>query len=155
MTPIPAPTSIICLKSLTSDLFSIYYLGKYYFGFVIFYIFFRSNIYRKNIKLDQLLLIISLLTIFEAILINTVLPAQFLPTYPKSWIIDEISKSSITLSYYRPYSVGSNASITSSFILVLLSFRQSTLSSRRTTIRHFSKISINSAKIAIKFRVGQ
>jgi hypothetical protein len=133
---------LICLKSLTSDLFSIYYLGKYYFGFVIFYIFFRSNIYRTNIKLDQLLLIISLLTIFEAILINTVLPAQFMPTYPKWMIIDEISKNSITLSYYRPYSVGWNASITSSFILVLLSFRQSTLSSRRTTNRHFSNISI-------------
>lgn len=93
-------------------------LSRYYFGFILFYLMFNNiNI---NLKLDKLLFIICSCVLIEALLINTILPVDFLPNFPKSDSGDFMGTTKIFGFYQRPYSIGTNSTITSTLIMVLV-----------------------------------
>ena len=86
-------------------------LIRYYWGWILFYVFFSVG-FRININL--VLKVLSLAVLGEAILINTIFPASFWPNYP------EAASHIIAAGHYqRPYSFGGNASVTSVILLSL------------------------------------
>lgn len=105
-------------KSQQTDLFASLVLLRYYFGFYIFYIFFNNiNI---QFKIDKLLTIICIIVIAEAILINTIISPEWLPNYPKGGSGELLFETKILGFYQRPYSIGTNSTITSTLIMVLM-----------------------------------
>lgn len=93
-------------------------LFRYYFGFYIFYLFF-NNI-NLPLKLDKLLWVICGAVVIEAFLINTIIPIQLLPNYPKNELGDFLAETKILGFYQRPYSIGTSSTITSTLIMVLI-----------------------------------
>jgi hypothetical protein len=95
-----------------NDIFQIY---RFFWGFLVFYIFFHSmkNI---NFNFDQLLFILIVLTIIEAILVNSIFSAEILPNYPAN--VD--ASSNFSDKYQRVYGFGGNASVLSSLLVVIL-----------------------------------
>ena len=105
-------------KTFQSDFNSCLILLRYYFGFYIFYLYFSNA--QITFKLDKLLWVISIVVIIEAVLINTILPAQFLANYATTDIGDLVAETKIFGFYQRPYSIGSNSTITSTLVMVLI-----------------------------------
>jgi len=107
-----------CMKLMQSQLQATVILLRYYFGFYIFYLFFNS----VNIKLNfgKLLLLISACVIAEAFLVNTIISPEILPNYPAVTENGAKYETRILGFYQRPYSIGTNASITSTIIIVLM-----------------------------------
>lgn len=105
--------SLLCNHGLVAGLYDI----RYYWGFLLFYLIF--NKLNVKINVDKVLWFLSALTIIEAVLVNTVIPASFFPNYPSG----EGSLTHIAEigNYQRPYSFGGNASVTSAILVALLS----------------------------------
>lgn len=96
----------------TNGLFNGLYIVRYYWGFLLFYLIFRSGI---QIDVEKLLLFLSILTVIEAVLINTVISVEMLPNYPPSGSMNhEIG------AYHRPYGFGGSASASSLILAALL-----------------------------------
>lgn len=96
---------------------------KYFLGFWVFYLLFRQNFNSLKINFNFLLISISVILIFEAILINTILPATFWPNFPKG-PEGELEHMGLYFGFYqRPYGIGTNASITTTLIVCLLLIR--------------------------------
>lgn len=91
------------------------YVIRFFWGFLLFYLAFRLNI---QIQTDKLLLFLSALTIVEAVLINTFIPAESLPNFPSI----EVASGHFAGegNYQRPYSFGGSASVTSVILVALL-----------------------------------
>lgn len=89
---------------------------KYYMGWGIVICFFY--IYNISINVNKLIIITSIEIIIEFLLINTILPANFLPNYPD---LDYLITNG---SLARVYSIGCNASNTATIIVILLSYRE-------------------------------
>lgn len=106
------------LKAQQSDFKGTTILLRYYFGFYIFYLFF-NNI-GVSLRLDKLLWLICGVVVLEAILINTILPLQYLPNFPKDGLGDFPAETKILGFYQRPYSIGTSSTITSTVIMVLI-----------------------------------
>jgi hypothetical protein len=113
------------VKMVNSGFGPIFTLVKYYFGFLVFYVFFRQQELQTKINIDNLLLCIAAITILEAILINTIIPPEIMPNFPDLANPDlmEAHKTKLLGFYTRPYSVGANSSITSSIIVTLMMLR--------------------------------
>lgn len=90
------------------------YVLRFYWGFILFYLIFKSN---KDMHIDRLLIIISLITLVEAVLINTVIPAHSLPNFPS---MEATSHFVAAGDYQRPYSFGGSASVTSVILVAFL-----------------------------------
>ncbi|SHL99460.1 hypothetical protein SAMN05443543_108139 [Flavobacterium flevense] len=105
-------------KAQQSELKACTILFRYYFGFYVFYLFF-NNI-KTSLKLDKLLWIICFFIFLEAFLINTILPVQNLPNYPKDGMGDFLAETKILGFYQRPYSIGTSSTITSTLVMVLI-----------------------------------
>ena len=105
-------------KIQQSNLVACTILFRYYFGFYVFYLFFNKS--KIQIKLDKLLWIICIAVVIEAIIINTIVPAQYLPNYPKTELGDLTAETKILGFYQRPYSIGTNSTITSTLVMVLI-----------------------------------
>lgn len=91
--------------------------ARFYWGFIIFLLFFRYV--DCQIDVSRYLWFFSILTIVEALLINTMVSPQILPNYPDF----EIAKSHATafLNFYqRPYGFGGNPAVSSSLLVILL-----------------------------------
>ncbi len=100
------------------------YLVLFYFGGYFFYIFFRQT--RINLDFKLILILISILTIVEAVAINTVILPSDLPNWPLTPEMTEIygstSRGSVILNgfnYLRPMGFGGNSSITASLIMAM------------------------------------
>lgn len=106
------------IKCQQSSLSSAMILLRYYFGFYIFYLFFNNLKFKLN--LEKLLFWMSIMVIVEAVLINTVLPPKLLPNYPKNEVVIDTFKTQILGFYQRPYSIGTNSSISSTLLVLLL-----------------------------------
>ncbi|MBI4938466.1 MAG: hypothetical protein HY846_09700 [Nitrosomonadales bacterium] len=91
------------------------YILRFFWGFLLFYLAFRSGI---RLQTGKLLLFLSALTLAEAALINTVISAELLPNYPSA----ETASGHFATgeSYQRPYSFGGSASVTSVILVALL-----------------------------------
>lgn len=74
---------------------------------------------KTAININKILLLLSAEILFEFLLINTVVPTSILPNYPK--LDDEI----MTGSFFRVYSIGCNATTTSTILIMLLAYRES------------------------------
>jgi hypothetical protein len=92
------------------------YLSTYYFGFVFFYLFFIST--RIKVDLSRILYFFCLEILLEATLINTILPAKFWKNYP---LFEEGSPHFVVFFdfFQRPYSIGSNSTVTSTLLVIL------------------------------------
>ncbi|WP_295127442.1 hypothetical protein [uncultured Chitinophaga sp.] len=109
----------LVLKAQQSQMSATLILLRYYFGFYIFYLFFNN--YRYRIDLEKLLFAICIAVIIEAVLVNTIVSPMYLPNYPKSSVGGVMNFETRFLGFYqRPYSIGNNASITSTLIMVLV-----------------------------------
>ncbi|AQS38837.1 hypothetical protein Sps_03719 [Shewanella psychrophila] len=87
---------------------------RFYFGFIVFYLFFKVE---GELPVKAIMLFLLMIIPMEAILINTILPAQMLPNFP-----DASAHSHFNIGgYQRPYSFGGNASVASSLLVVLMS----------------------------------
>ena len=90
------------------------YVIRFCWGFLLFYLVFKSGI---QIQVDKLLIFLSILTIIEAVLVNTVIPAELLPNYPIAGTPGHYAEIG---GYQRPYSFGASASVTSVILAALL-----------------------------------
>lgn len=96
-------------------------LFRYFLGWILVFSFLYYS--RARININKMILFYSLAIILEAFLVNTVLPASLLPNYPDF----DIAKSHQTqfLGFYqRVYSVGTNATVSSTIMCILLSYRE-------------------------------
>ena len=90
------------------------YVIRFYWGFLLFYLAFKSGI---QLQVDKLLIFLSVLTIIEAVLVNTVISAEGLPNYPVTGAYGHFADPG---GYQRPYSFGASATVTSVVLTALL-----------------------------------
>ncbi|MDP0562374.1 MAG: hypothetical protein QS721_08640 [Candidatus Endonucleobacter sp. (ex Gigantidas childressi)] len=87
---------------------------RMYFGFMFFYVFFKSGCKLKFSSLFWFLLVTILI---EAVLINTIIDARHLPNFPDASALNHFSQPGY---YQRPYSFA-GLSTASAVILIMLS----------------------------------
>jgi hypothetical protein len=96
-------------------------LIKYFFGFLVFYLLLRTKDTSFWPTPATLLISLSLLTIVECILINSISDVSLWPNYPN--IMDKAHIHTHMTAYFgflqRPYSFGGNASMTSTMLVAL------------------------------------
>lgn len=113
--------TLFFFKLVYSDILAVLTLFRYYFGFYIFYLYFRVK--KADLNLEKLLNWLCVLILIEYILINTYIDPSLLPTFPKS-----MSKGVLDVTFLfglkRPYSVGNNATITATIIVCILFYLQ-------------------------------
>ena len=107
-------TAYALLLLSTNGLADGMYVIRFCWGFLLFYLVFKSGI---QIQVDKLLIFLSILTIIEAVLVNTVIPAELLPNYPIAGTPGHYAEIG---GYQRPYSFGASASVTSVILAALL-----------------------------------
>ncbi|MCT7968522.1 hypothetical protein NG799_19625 [Laspinema sp. D1] len=97
-------------------------VGMYSFGFIVYYVYFKSLNNYNFFNLRKLLLYLSLLTIAEAFLVNTFVPVDFLPNYPDPNIASV--RTAFFGFYQRPYGFCGQPSVTSSVLVSLMSLQE-------------------------------
>lgn len=96
-------------------------LFRYFLGWIVVYMFLYYT--KARININRLILFYSIAVIVEAILVNTIVPASMLPNYPNL----ELSPNHQThfMGFYqRVYSVGCNATVSSTIMCLLLAYRE-------------------------------
>lgn len=104
------------IRSFYVSFDALFYIATYYFGFILFYFYFKIS--KRKLDLMLLIKVLCLEVLLEAILINTILPAKLLPNYPAFTEGSPHYKLFFNI-FQRPYSIGSNATVTSTLILIL------------------------------------
>ena len=89
------------------------YILRYYWGFLLFYLVFRSGV---QLSVEKLLVFLSILTIAEAILINVFPVETFAPSY---FGPPDLLHFAGLWEYKRPAGFGGNASVTSVILVSL------------------------------------
>lgn len=123
--------AVVMVKLLNTDLIATVALLKYFFGFTVFYLFFRQR-FTMNVQL--LLLLVALSVVLEALFVNTVLDPKMLPNYPDL----EVSEGHITALfgfYQRPYGLGGSSTVTSTILLALMLLHKGVIRSNRLRYR--------------------
>lgn len=96
-------------------------LFRYFLGWILVLSFLYYT--KARINVNKLILIYSLLIFLEAVLVNTIIPASMLLNYPDLDVA--VNHQTHFLGFYqRVYSVGSNATVSSSIMCILLSYRE-------------------------------
>lgn len=90
---------------------------KFYMGWAIITLFLYVT--RLSVNINKLIILLSCEIILEFILINTIIPTSILPNYPK------LDYTIMTGSFVRVYSIGCNATITATILVILLAYRES------------------------------
>lgn len=119
------------------------YVIRFFWGFLIFYLIFRSGI---HIRTDKLLIFLSALTLAEAVLINTVIPAESMPNFPTTEMSSHFAEEG---DYQRPYSFGGSASVTSVILVALLSISKIGRLGQFTTIAAIGSCMSGSGFVAL------
>jgi hypothetical protein len=109
---------------------------KYFFGFFLFYFLFdlKSNLVINFVKLA---LLISIITIAEALLVNTIIPREMWLHYPVDEFGDIGHAGLFWGVYQRPYGIGTSATVTSALIVVLISLGDSQKLRKKKNIYEF------------------
>lgn len=106
--------SLLILKLLSEDTFLTLSTFRFYFGFLVFYLVFKSGV---EFPIQKIFIFLLVIIPIEALLINTVISAKIMPNFP-----DAAASSHFVFSgYQRPYSFGGNASVSSVLLVVLYS----------------------------------
>ena len=87
---------------------------RFYFGFYVFYIFFKSGV---DLPIKKIIYFLLLFIPLEALLINSVISPHIMPNFPAPEAFSHFSSG----GYQRPYSFGGNASVSSSILVIMLS----------------------------------
>tara|TARA_B100001059_G_scaffold209781_1_gene222958 strand:- start:5071 stop:6072 length:1002 start_codon:yes stop_codon:yes gene_type:complete len=87
---------------------------RFYFGFFVFYAFFKSG---GGFPIRTVLLLLLIIIPIETFMINTFVSPYDMPNFPS----EEMSSHFNPGGYQRPYSFGGNASVSSSIFVILLS----------------------------------
>lgn len=119
-------TIIIIFSFIKLTLRNVVYMwlldGMYSFGFIVYYVYFKSLNYNFIINIRKLLLYLSVITIAEAFLVNTFVPVEFLPNYPDPNIASV--RTAFFGFYQRPYGFCGQPSVTSSVLVSLMSLQE-------------------------------
>lgn len=115
--------TLFLVNLLTSDIVGTVITFRFYFGFICFYIFFKSG---QKFPVKGLFLILLILVPLEAFLINSFISPYSMPNFPSEEMTSHFNPG----GYQRPYSFAANSSVSSSILVVLLSM---------VTISKFSK----------------
>lgn len=105
-------TFFLILKVLISDseLIDVLNVVRFYFGFVIFYLVFKT----LQISLQKFFIFFLIVTLIEVVLINFFIDPKLMPNFPS-----EEAYSHFSTGFQRPYSFSGNASVASTLIVVL------------------------------------
>jgi hypothetical protein len=90
---------------------------RFYWGWMVFYFIFKANVVSKKILVDALVLL-SILTLVETVLINTVIAPYLLPNFPDAQ--GGVAEFRGDEYYQRPYSFGGSATVGSSLLVILM-----------------------------------
>lgn len=92
---------------------------RYYWGWLIFYFIFKSNGVSYK-TLNSTLFVLSVMTLVEAILVNTIITTSMLPNY----VVGDTNDGGYSLAhfgvYQRPYSFGGIAPVGATLLVVLM-----------------------------------
>lgn len=94
----------------TADFFQSLNFIRFYFGFIVFYLIFRS----LKLSLEKFFIIFIVAIFVEVILINFFIDPRMMPNFPSG-----ASFSHFSDGYQRPYSFAGNASVASTLLVVL------------------------------------
>lgn len=118
---------IYSLIKLTFDI-SIYnwaLIGMYSFGFLVYYVFFKSFNETTRFNIRKLLFCLSLITIVEAFLVNTFVSVAVLPNYPDP---NQANVYTAFFGFYqRPYGFCGQPSVTSSVLVAMMALQEDRL----------------------------
>ena len=106
--------TVLLVNLLSSDVVLSVMAFRFYFGFLCFYIYFKSG---ETLPIKNILLLLIFLVPFEAILINTFISPYDMPNFPSAEARGHFNIG----GYQRPYSFGGNSSVSSSVFVILLS----------------------------------
>lgn len=101
---------VIKLITSTSDVFQSLNLIRFYFGFIVFYLIFRS----LKLSLEKFFNIFIFAIFVEVILINFFIDAKMMPNFPVEEAFSHFSDG-----YQRPYSFAGNSSVASTLLVAL------------------------------------
>lgn len=96
-------------------------LFRYFFGWIIIYMFLHYT--RARININRLIFLYSIAVIVEAVLINTIFSASIMPNYPDLELVQS-HQTHFMGFYQRVYSVGCNATVSSTIMCLLLAYRE-------------------------------
>jgi hypothetical protein len=120
---------IYILKFFQPDNFTLIRYFQVYFGFIIFYIMFSAM--KGAVNKETIGIMMALFIISEAILINTVVDPHLLGNFPSfNGVIPDDHLTSYFGFYRRPYGYGTNASMTSTMLVVMYSISDRTKTKR-------------------------
>ena len=88
---------------------------RFYWGFFIFYLYFRTRYHQFDLK--SLLVLMLIMIAVEGALVNTIVDASNLPNYPDK----ETAATHFSDTWQRIYSFGGNSSVTGVLIVTVLS----------------------------------
>lgn len=106
--------TIFLVKLIISDAILLVTTFRFYFGFICFYLYFKTGV---NFPVKKILLLLIILVPLEAVLINTIVSPYSMPNFPSHEAFSHFNMA----GYQRPYSFGGNASVSSSIFVILLS----------------------------------
>lgn len=124
------------VKFLSYEIIASLLTIKYFFGFFLFYLIFvfRSDLTVNFVRLGFL---ISAITLVEALLVNSIIPREIWLHFPKDEFGEIGHKGLFWGIYQRPYGVGTNASVTSALIVVLIALGDSQIINRKKNFLEF------------------
>jgi hypothetical protein len=127
------------LKGANNSLLAVILTLKYFYGFILFYMFFRFS--NCLIDISQLIYVLFIAIALEALLINTFLPPIHWMNYPiEDGVI--VNTGAFWGLYFRPYSIGANASVTAAIMVVLYAVELSCSFSLRSRSRFIVPLSL-------------
>lgn len=106
--------AILLSNLLVFDPILVFTRFRFYFGFFVFYMFFKSG---EDFPVRSVLLSLLVLVPIEAFVINTFISPYNMPNFPSEEMTSHFNPG----GYQRPYSFGGNASVSSSIFIILLS----------------------------------
>lgn len=112
-----AVASIFLIKLINIPLICDVLLLKFYWGFILSYIFFKGLGYSMDYK--KIFILTCIVTVVEFILINTIIPIGMMRNVPGG--LSNISAHEDWGGYYRCYGLGSAPTVSATILIVLLS----------------------------------
>ncbi|TMS92554.1 hypothetical protein CWB58_13625 [Pseudoalteromonas sp. S201] len=106
--------ALLLVNILISDIAGTLTTFRFYFGFICFYLYFKSG---AVFPAKGLFLALIILIPIEAFLINSLISPYNMPNFPDKEMTSHFNPG----GYQRPYSFGGNSSVSSSILVILLS----------------------------------
>jgi len=107
---------IFLIKALNIPPLDSFLVFKFYFGFILFYIFFKIS--KFQIDYRYLFIITCIVSIIDFTLINTFVPIETMKNIPGGEM--NISAKELRGAFYRSYGLGSSPTVSATIIVVLL-----------------------------------